>query len=97
MGGFQGRTEKLPDSCYSFWVGGTLAIIGSLQDVDVDSLKTFLVEKCQMSSERGGGFAKHPYEYPDILHTFYSLCALSLVGQFELRPINPLLAVCADR
>jgi protein farnesyltransferase subunit beta len=26
-GGFQGRTNKLVDSCYSFWQGGALAII----------------------------------------------------------------------
>lgn len=26
-GGFQGRTNKLVDSCYSFWQGGALAIV----------------------------------------------------------------------
>ena len=26
-GGFQGRTAKLADGCYSFWMGATLAIL----------------------------------------------------------------------
>lgn len=32
-------------------------------------------------------------DYPDILHTFYSLAALSLTGEFDLAPIDPLLGV----
>ena len=28
-GGFSGRTNKLVDSCYSFWQGGALAILES--------------------------------------------------------------------
>jgi len=28
-GGFQGRTNKLVDSCYSFWQGAALAIVVS--------------------------------------------------------------------
>ena len=27
-GGFQGRTNKLVDSCYSFWQGAAAAIVG---------------------------------------------------------------------
>ena len=27
-GGFTGRVNKAPDTCYSFWVGGTLALLG---------------------------------------------------------------------
>lgn len=29
-GGFQGRTNKLVDSCYSFWQGATIPIIQAL-------------------------------------------------------------------
>jgi Prenyltransferase and squalene oxidase repeat len=37
-GGFQGRTNKLVDGCYSFWQGGTAALLeyqrrGKLDDV----------------------------------------------------------------
>ncbi len=26
-GGFQGRSDKLVDGCYSFWMGGTFAVV----------------------------------------------------------------------
>lgn len=29
-GGFQGRTNKLVDGCYSFWVGATIPITQAL-------------------------------------------------------------------
>lgn len=32
-GGFQGRTNKLVDGCYSFWQGGALALIQRLQSI----------------------------------------------------------------
>jgi len=30
-GGFQGRTNKLVDGCYSFWVGALLPLIQAIQ------------------------------------------------------------------
>jgi protein farnesyltransferase subunit beta len=30
-GGFQGRTNKLVDGCYSFWVGALLPLIHAVQ------------------------------------------------------------------
>merc|ERR1711937_817854 len=32
MGGFQGRTNKLVDSCYSFWQGGAVAVVQAMQE-----------------------------------------------------------------
>ena len=29
-GGFQGRTNKLVDGCYSFWQGGTFPLINAI-------------------------------------------------------------------
>jgi len=31
-GGFSGRTNKLVDGCYSFWIGGAMAIVSSMMD-----------------------------------------------------------------
>lgn len=31
-GGFQGRTNKLVDGCYSFWQGGAFAVLKMIQD-----------------------------------------------------------------
>ena len=56
-GGFQGRTNKLVDGCYSFWVGGVFPL---LQEMLGDShsvlhpqaLSDYVLVCCQ--HERGG-------------------------------------------
>jgi protein farnesyltransferase subunit beta len=30
LGGFKGRTNKLVDGCYSWWVGGSFALLAAL-------------------------------------------------------------------
>jgi prenyltransferase beta subunit len=135
--GYSGRTNKECDSCYSFWVGATLKLLGSFGDTgkgtgrslpsavrhsnwdgchlllhqlshdshslslystaskpyfalfstpcplsllsDLVSTRTFLLSQCQQSATFGGGFSKTPDCPPDILHTYYSLCWLSLL------------------
>lgn len=37
-GGFAGRTNKLVDGCYSFWLGGIHAILGLYHDDQTSSL-----------------------------------------------------------
>jgi len=37
-GGLNGRPEKLPDICYSWWVLSTLAILGRLQWLDKEAI-----------------------------------------------------------
>lgn len=86
--GFEGRTNKTPDSCYSFWIGATLAMLGSFEESEQVSVESFLLEKCQANS---GGFSKLPDSYADLLHSFYSLCWLSFAGQ--LPELDPALAI----
>ncbi|XP_058089468.1 geranylgeranyl transferase type-1 subunit beta-like isoform X1 [Magnolia sinica] len=45
-GGFQGRTNKPSDTCYAFWVGGVLKILGAHHFFDKDALRAFLLS-CQ--------------------------------------------------
>ncbi|XP_077216062.1 prenyltransferase family protein isoform X2 [Tasmannia lanceolata] len=45
-GGFQGRTNKASDTCYAFWVGGVLKILGAHHFFDKGSLREFLLT-CQ--------------------------------------------------
>lgn len=75
--GFQGRTNKDPDSCYSFWIGATLSILGAFAETDLASTKAFLLTECQ-GSPLMGGFSKLPNSHPDLLHSFYSLIWLSM-------------------
>lgn len=95
-GGYNGRVNKTPDSCYSFWVGGSSHILGSFDDVDREPCRSFLLYCCQ--NDKIGGFSKTPGVYPDILHSFYSIAWLSLddcehLGT-TLRPIDVLKGIC---
>jgi prenyltransferase beta subunit len=74
--GYQGRTNKAPDSCYSFWIGGALQMMGRFDDLNVENIEHFLCDQCQ--HKKLGGFSKYPGEYPDLIHSFYSLATLSM-------------------
>jgi geranylgeranyl transferase type-1 subunit beta len=78
--GVNGRTNKIPDSCYSFWVLGSLNNLNILELFDRDNTVEFLLN-CQCEI---GGFSKHlnfnDNEIPDVLHTYYSLVTLSLLN-----------------
>lgn len=62
-----------------------------------EKTQKFLLEGCQNS--KYGGFSKLPDSYPDIMHSFYSLCWLSLSDQSDHveRPFNVPLAICHER
>ena len=73
--GMQGRPNKREDTCYSYWIGGTLKLLGCVELLDTDRLTGFVME-CQTDL---GGFSKLEGHYPpDVLHSFYSLAWLSL-------------------
>eukprot|EP01032_Pedospumella_encystans_P012288 gene12288-14226_t len=96
VNGYQGRTNKDPDSCYSFWVGATLHMLQSFQYTDLPSTQSFLLTQCQ-GSVHSGGFSKLPDCYPDVLHTFYSICWLSFAEYEGLKSIDPTFAICAEK
>uniref|UniRef100_A0A8B9EG54 protein geranylgeranyltransferase type II n=1 Tax=Anser cygnoides TaxID=8845 RepID=A0A8B9EG54_ANSCY len=56
-GGLNGRPEKLPDVCYSWWVLASLKMIGRLHWIDREKLRCFILA-CQ--DEETGGFADRP-------------------------------------
>jgi geranylgeranyl transferase type-1 subunit beta len=77
ISGFQGRINKPQDSCYSWWIGASLQILGYFDMVETVHLKGFILS-CQHFAT--GGFAKEPEAHPDALHTYFSLCGLAFVG-----------------
>lgn len=92
--GIQGRPNKKEDTCYSFWVGGTLHLLKCQHLIDEISLSTFVLD-CQTDI---GGFSKFrdgPFN-PDLLHSFYSLCWLS-TSIDELKDIDFALGMVSDR
>ncbi|RHY25617.1 hypothetical protein DYB32_009741, partial [Aphanomyces invadans] len=83
--GFQGRTNKDPDTCYAFWNGASLHLLGHHGLVDIPSCERFILS-CQ---HKHGGVAKFPAVYPDVLHSYYGLAWLSIAGAApSLKPLD---------
>ncbi|XP_017776237.1 PREDICTED: geranylgeranyl transferase type-2 subunit beta [Nicrophorus vespilloides] len=85
-GGLNGRPEKLPDVCYSWWVLSSLSMLGRLHWIDFAALEKFIVS-CQDSET--GGFSDRPGDITDPYHTLFGLAALSLMGNGALKRVNP--------
>lgn len=96
--GCQGRPEKLPDACYSFWVGGSIELLAphrpplEAPDGRMSREQDFLL-LCQ---SRMGGIAKFPGDYPDIYHTYLAMAALALSGYKGVKPIDVSVNVSQD-
>ncbi|OVA06247.1 Prenyltransferase/squalene oxidase [Macleaya cordata] len=82
-GGFQGRPNKASDTCYAFWVGGILRILGAQNIYNRGALQGFLLT-CQ---SKYGGFSKFPAQLPDLYHSYYGFSAFSLLEEPGLNPL----------
>ncbi|XP_070577391.1 protein farnesyltransferase subunit beta-like [Ptychodera flava] len=91
-GGFQGRTNKLVDGCYSFWQAGVLPLIHRVLSVQGDhalsaenwmfdhaALQEYVLLCCQYFA---GGLIDKPGKSRDHYHTCYTLSGLSVAQHF---------------
>lgn len=87
-GGFNGRPEKLPDVCYSWWVLSSLSILKKQNWIDSEKLEHFILH-CQDTEK--GGISDRPDNQTDVFHTCFGLAGLSLIGfqQYDLDAIDP--------
>jgi len=131
-GGFQGRMNKVADTCYTFWVLGALQVMdkggsarrrrsggdggGSsveeeekekekekeekrtcwLDMYDKEAIRLFLLDgETGTQDEKRGGFGKTPGALPDILHSYYGVCGLALIGneQDGVLPLDATLSI----
>ncbi|XP_011137392.2 protein farnesyltransferase subunit beta [Harpegnathos saltator] len=93
-GGFQGRTNKLVDGCYSFWQGGAFPLIHAILSKEKEeynsnywlfnqeALQEYILVCCQHPL---GGLLDKPGKNRDLYHTCYALSGLS-VAQNSPRP-----------
>lgn len=96
-GGLSGRTNKLVDVCYSFWIGAlypmiSLALERKGQIFERSALNAYILKCCQ---RREGGFKDKPGKNVDFYHTNYALCGLSLANSeywFNFSEANPRLS-----
>ncbi|PAA86980.1 hypothetical protein BOX15_Mlig033671g2, partial [Macrostomum lignano] len=86
--GFHGRPYKDDDSCYTFWIGASLAALGRANLIDRSALVEF-VFSCYSGME--GGFSKYPGDSADPLHTYLALAGLAALRLEDerLEPIRP--------
>ncbi|KAI9839619.1 MAG: hypothetical protein M1819_002245 [Sarea resinae] len=89
--GFNGRCNKIADTCYSFWVGACLAMLNQIPLLDISLNRNYLLEKTQHRA--AGGFGKLPGDLPDIMHSYLALAALSLLGLPGLAEVDPALGM----
>jgi hypothetical protein len=90
--GVQGRANKPSDTCYSFWCGGALQILGEYEKiVDTERVLSFSLD-CAGPT---GGFGKVPDAYADLLHSYMGLLGVSLAGEQALQTVNAQLAIPA--
>jgi len=90
VGGLNGRPEKLPDVCYSWWVLSSLAALKKKHWIDLDKLKAFIL-RCQ--DDINGGISDRPDDEPDVYHTFFGIAGLSLMKHEGLEEIDPIYAL----
>ncbi|KAF9563763.1 Geranylgeranyl transferase type-1 subunit beta [Mortierella alpina] len=88
--GFQGRINKATDTCYSFWVGGALAVMGSMDLVNYSCNRGYLMET---QHKMFGGFGKWVGTYPDVLHSYMGIASLALMDEPGIRPLDPKLNI----
>ncbi|KAJ8097915.1 terpenoid cyclases/protein prenyltransferase alpha-alpha toroid [Lipomyces tetrasporus] len=85
-GGLNGRPEKLPDVCYSWWVLSSLAILGRLDWIDRQKLREFILDA---QDDELGGIADRKGDMVDVYHTHFGIAGLSLLGFENLEAVNP--------
>lgn len=85
-GGLNGRPEKLPDVCYSWWALSTLAMFDRVDWIDRAKLTHFILDAQDTES---GGIADRKGDVTDVYHTVFGIAGLSLMGYGNLEPIDP--------
>ncbi|KAL3375219.1 hypothetical protein AABB24_006618 [Solanum stoloniferum] len=92
-GGLNGRPEKLPDVCYSWWVLSSLIMIDRVHWIDKGKLVKFILD-CQ--DKENGGISDRPDDAVDVFHTYFGVAGLSLLEYPGIKPIDPAYALPVD-
>jgi geranylgeranyl transferase type-1 subunit beta len=83
--GFAGRPNKPSDTCYAFWIPGSLSILGKLHLHNSTLSRNYLLQKTQHTI---GGFGKKSGDPPDVYHSALGLAALALIGEKGLKTVD---------
>ncbi|THY21677.1 terpenoid cyclases/Protein prenyltransferase, partial [Aureobasidium pullulans] len=92
--GFNGRCNKIADTCYAFWVHGSLSILNQSHLPQTSSVRRWLLERTVHLTL--GGFGKIAGDLPDLYHSYLGLAALSLLGEEKLKKLDPSLCMSVE-
>ncbi|KAJ2449849.1 geranylgeranyl transferase type-1 subunit beta [Coemansia sp. RSA 2336] len=84
-GGYQGRVNKVPDVCYSFWVGASVKMLGGQDLVDTSAAVLF-IKQCESDI---GGLSKWPGYQSDPLHAALGVVGFSFCKPDQFPRISP--------
>jgi geranylgeranyl transferase type-1 subunit beta len=88
--GFNGRPNKPVDTCYSFWVGAALKLLGCYDLIDKESNRSYVLEtQCPIT----GGLGKYIDSHPDALHSYLGLSGLAVLGDLSVLAVDPALNI----
>eukprot|EP00126_Sphaerothecum_destruens_P014931 Sdes_comp8827_c0_seq1m213 len=85
-GGLNGRPEKLPDVCYSWWVLTSLKILDRVEWIDSAALGEFIFAAQDLQT---GGISDRPGNMVDPFHTLFGIAGMSLLGDARLKEVDP--------
>ena len=92
--GMNGRTNKVADTCYAWWAGAPLHILGHGNLYNHEAVQRYLLERTQHPVL--GGFGKFPGDLPDLYHSYIGLAALSLAGSTDVKEIDAGMCVSKE-
>lgn len=88
--GFQGRPNKLVDTCYSFWIGAAMKILGVFELTDAGENRKYIMSTQEKLT---GGFSKWPGSLADPFHSYFGICGLSFLGEPGVLAVDPCLNI----
>ncbi|KAB1210110.1 Geranylgeranyl transferase type-2 subunit beta [Morella rubra] len=75
-GGLNGRPEKLPDVCYSWWVLSSLIMIDRVHWISKEKLIKYILD-CQ--DTENGGISDRPDDAVDVYHTYFGVAEFAFL------------------
>jgi protein farnesyltransferase subunit beta len=83
-GGFNGRPNKLVDSCYSWWIGAPCRIIAEFLGIPPFWNRSAMISYLLQMAQTDYGFCSRPNEKSDLFHTCLSMAGLCLFCEGKL-------------
>lgn len=85
-GGYNGRTNKLVDGCYSWYIGASLELVRKYRNARGYPNRASMLKYayCMEQNMSEGGLRDKPEMHSDLYHTMYCLCGLSVLGALDV-------------